>query len=140
MLARGASTLSAKLRCSHRGASLLPVAVDALPVRTHLLPSVGNPMTSVVLEYEASGNPRIRMTAPFPVTRSPDVAVARGRGPLVACRRGCHIGFGAHAGKGHGRSSHSADAQTQRNQQSSANSLHFSNSRMDALDYTDLCK
>ena len=66
---------------------MLPVAAHMLPVRAGLIPSIGSSVSSAVLEDEAPGNPRIRMAAPFPVARSPDITVARCRSPLFACRR-----------------------------------------------------
>jgi hypothetical protein len=89
--------------------SMLPVAAHMLPVRACLIPSIGNPVSSPVLEDEAPGNPRIRMAAPFPVARSPDIAVARRRSPLFACRRGRHVGLAA-GSRGCRRSAYCAGA------------------------------
>src|ERR1700676_2118203 len=105
---------------------MFPMAAHMFPLRANLLPSVGNPMSSAVTEYEAARNPGICAAVPFPVARSPNIAVARRRSPLVARGRGRRIGSAD--GEHHGRPPNSAGSQAQRNQQCVAKSLHFQRS------------
>src|ERR1700724_97644 len=99
---------------------MFPMAAHMFPLRAYLLPSVGNPVSSPVPEYEAARNPGICAAAPFPVARSPNIAVAQRRSPLVARRRGRRIGSAD--GEGRGGTPNSAYTEAQRNQRTFAKS------------------
>src|SRR5216683_383159 len=102
---------------------MFPMAVHVLPMRAHLIPSIGNPVSAAALEYIAPRNPRIGMTVPVPVARRPDVAVTRRGSPFLPWRRGCRIGIDA--GSGGSGSAHCAGAEAQRDQDCFAHGVHI---------------
>src|SRR5271155_3721920 len=107
---------------------MFPVAGHTLPAGSDLIPAIGNPVSAPVLEYIVPGNPGVRVTAPIPVTRCPDITLARRRGPLIPRRRRCHFRFHAGSCRSHARGGHCARIQAQRDQQSPAYSPHFPDS------------
>src|SRR5580658_5914385 len=69
------------------GALALPVSRLMVPVRTPLVPAIGNPVIAAPLAHPVSGDPDVRMIAPLPETRRPNVTDARRRYHLDANRR-----------------------------------------------------
>src|SRR5579863_7279805 len=65
----------------------LPASRLMVPVRTALFPAIGNPVIAAPLAHPTSRDPDVRMIAPLPVTRRPDITDARRRYDLDANRR-----------------------------------------------------
>jgi hypothetical protein len=71
--------------------SALPVTWVVMPVRAGLLPAVWDPVETAPLSDPVSGNPNMRIAAPFPETGRPDIAGARRGNHLDPRRRGRHV-------------------------------------------------
>src|SRR5579863_2102650 len=72
---------------TNSSALALPVSRLMVPMRTPLVPAIGNPVIAAPLAHPVSGDPDVRMIAPLPETRRPNVTDARRRYHLDANRR-----------------------------------------------------
>src|ERR1700722_15647919 len=84
------------------GTSALPMTSFVVPMRSALLPTVGNPVIPPALTDPTTWNPHVFVATVLPKSRCPNKAHTRRRHSFHTHRRRCNIDVDGHSGRRNG--------------------------------------